>query len=195
MTTQTAPIDVGPLVAAAAEATTFTQTINQLLAFRVTSEEGSRQAAIVIQQLAVQRDAFKQKREEGLKHIRALLRWAEGLFPLAAIKTIDQVIDYLKLQVQQYINDQRAGQAAALTEARSQAEVQQAVYLLAPSVPQGLVEVEHWTWEAVDPTQIPRDYWVLDKERLDDEASKHKAALSIPGIRPKRTTTMRRSRR
>lgn len=189
------PINVEPLKLAATEAVGFTRMIAYLLAFRVVDQGSAAQAASAIQYLAAQLNAFKAKRNEGLKHARALLKWAESLFPLTTIKSIDEVIDHLKQQVHLYLEQQRALQAAALTEARSQAEVQQAVYVLSPEVPQGLVEVESWTWAVVDIMSIPRDYWVLDKQRLDAEAQERKSALSIPGIQAVRNTSLRRSGR
>lgn len=191
----TNPNPAEPLVKAAAEASSFVTGIEQLMSIVITDERASTEAARIIHQLADQRDKFKKKRDEGMRFIKEIQKWADSVFPLSSIKTIDRVIDHLKQAIQQFINSQRVVQAAALSEVRSHAELQQAAHALAPAVPQGLTEVEHWTWQVVAEDQLPRDYWIVDKERLDREAAHLKGALKVPGVIPVRTTTLRRSSR
>lgn len=132
-------------------------------------------------------------------HIRDLLKQAETerdtiAKPLRAIvnahakkwkPSIDLLEQCRRLRVKQAQDMQaaeRAEQAKALQAATSPAEVEQAVAVLAPKVA-GLVEVSHWSAEIVDETKIPREYWLIDTQRLNREARERKEAFSVPGVR------------
>lgn len=112
-----------------------------------------------------------------------------------------EVVAHLKHLIAARREAARAACAVALTEARSQVEIQAATAVLLAPPPEGLVEVGSWGWE-VDPAMppntdpisvIPRRYWILDTAALDADAAEHGAALAIPGIVPKYHSALRRA--
>jgi hypothetical protein len=169
--------------------------LQQLLAWRVTDDEGFRLSGMWATQLADLRDSYAQRREGGFAPLRALWDWCESLFPKSTLKLFDQCIDHLKTEAKSYHDARKAEAIAALPEARTHAELQQATAAITGGAPVGMVEVESWTFKVVDPNAIPREYWVLDEKRLASEAKKQKARLSVPGVVPVRETDFRRAAR
>lgn len=98
----------------------------------------------------------------------------------------DRVIAHLKsLTVAYQTREQEAAQArlAVAATAQSHEEIAQSVASIATPVA-GISMRKNWTWEIVDASQIPREYYVLDTARLDREAKRLEDGMSVPGIRP-----------
>lgn len=158
-----------------------------LLPFKVTDSAGAQWAVDAAKQIREQRRELEAERDSVAKPLRKLAsdhskRWKP------AIDTLDRVERHLKNEALLFQVEERERQAAALKAATSQEEVADAVAVLAPK-PDGLQERESWSWEVTDISQIPREYWVLDKFRIDREAREQKGALNVPGIRAVRRTT------
>jgi hypothetical protein len=77
-----------------------------------------------------------------------------------------------------------AAQTKALTADAPQSPeaIQAAVAVLAPP-PEGAQLRERWELEILDEAQIPREYFTLDRARLDREARTLKGSFQVPGCR------------
>lgn len=161
--------------------------VNQLAAaaqaFDVDTDAAVEQAIAISQQIKQHEDAFDAECEKHLEHKRLAERNAK---PWRACKNLlTDTRTMLRHKIQAYRDRQRAAQTAALaaiTPAAAPAEVAQAVAVLAPK-PAGLQEREHWSAEVVDESQLPREFWIVDKQKLDAYARTQKEAFAVPGAR------------
>lgn len=181
--------DVAPVANQALQAKTFSDSI-AVCKIPVTTDEQEDWAAKVLIQLSSQRKTLAAQLEAGVTPLLAVVNLMRSWFPIAAI---DEVIAFLRSSIAEYRSAKKQRLAAALAAAATPAEVAATVAaVIAP--PEGMHDVEHWTWEQ-DPTlgEIPDDYWLLDTKRLDREAKAMKAGLRVPGIRPKRADRLARN--
>lgn len=160
----------------------------------IDTQERAEWAAQVIHELAEQKASMEAERDSVAKVLRQVAnkvsRWWKP-----PIDTCEQAIAGLKQGIKDYRDREAAAQTAALAAIADQppedahAEIARTVAATAP-VPAGLIEREAWTWEIEDAAKIPRDYFVLDEQRISREIRASKGATNIPGIRPVRDTIM-----
>ena len=187
MTTAIALPDLGPAETVAAQAQTTAEQLEATMkAITVTTAEQAQWAIDAAHQLRQHQKALEAEKEFVAKPLRDLARKHSQRWK-PAIDAVGRAIAHLKTQALGYQAYERARQAAALQAATSQAEVAQAVAVVAPSS-KGLQERVAWTWEVEDLTKVPREYFVLDTARLDREAREKKGELAVPGIKPVRKT-------
>lgn len=191
-------IDLGPLANPLAvvgnECRTFASAMWASLPAVCTDQQTAEMCGLRAREYANKRDEFIARRDGGLEPALQLLAWIESLFPSDIIKVFDLAIDHLKSISFAYLQAERAKVQASIAAATSVAEVQRAT-AAAVIVPAGFTEKEKWSWELVDAAQVPREYWILDTDRLNKEARKMKANLRVPGIQPKRETGLARAAR
>lgn len=169
-------------------------TARALASVTIDSQERAEWAALVIGEVAEQNKGYETARDKIAKPAYRSYKEARALFaqPIATNKA---TIADLKQKVKAYRDRVAAEQTAALAAVvdmppeAARAEVARAVVATAP-VPAGLVEREAWTWEIEDAAKIPRDYYVLDEQRIGREIRASKGATQIPGIRVVRDTIM-----
>ena len=149
-------------------------------ALQVTTDAEAETAAQIAHALIAQEHAFAAQLEP-FKRIKAEAE--AGAKPWrACVNVIKDTKTGIRLKIEAYRNRQRAEQTRQLAEATTQAEVKQAVEVLAPK-PAGVSEREDWAIEIVDETQIPREYWAIDTARLQREARALKDKFNVPGVK------------
>jgi len=63
---------------------------------------------------------------------------------------------------------------------------------LPPAAPKGVVYIDHWIAEIVEPTLVPRLYCVPSQPMLNKHAKDNKGAIAIPGVKFVNDRTIRR---
>jgi len=79
--------------------------------------------------------------------------------------------------------EQRALLEKIVETGASHEEIARSVEATATERPSGFIEREVWTYEITDESAIPKEYYVLDTQRIAREARALKGSLAIPGIR------------
>src|SRR5512138_783008 len=127
-------------------------------------------AVAAAKQVKARRLAFERERDDFAKPLRALAtkhskRWNP------VIKVLKDLEAHLKGEALALEQAARDEQIKALHAAQTADEI-----VAATSVPveSGLGKRTDWTWEVVNADEIPDEYWVLDKFRIDREARDEK---------------------
>lgn len=173
-----------------AEFSMLEQHIAAFLRFDVVDEHGAQYAADGVHAFAGARQRLEQILDWAAGPVKLALKSIEAE-PKRLIKLCENAEKHGKRIAEAFIARRDAEIRASLAHATTREEVERSVAAAVP-IPEGLTSVEVWGWE---PTGEPIDpsYYVLDTARLDREARALKANLAVPGIRPVRRDTLRRS--
>lgn len=72
---------------------------------------------------------------------------------------------------------------AAVYAKKAETVVAQAPVVVQTAAPAGIVTAKVWTFEIVDPTRVPRDYMMVDEQRIRTAVLALKENCKIPGVR------------
>lgn len=157
-------------------------------AIAIDSPDRLQWAADAAKQIKQRLDACTVERDEIAKPLRAIAKAHADRWN-AAIRPLERAIAILKNGMMVYQDAQRAAHAAAMVAATSQAEVQAAVAVLAPK-PEGVSTRATWSAVVDDESKLPREYWLIDTQRLNREAREQKEAFAVPGARAVKSETV-----
>lgn len=134
---------------------------------------------------AEQIEAQRKEIDEPLKLAQAAVKRMFG----PALDFLKSVQAASKLKIEARLSAQAANRADALRQmADANGRVDASTLATATgaemlAVPEGSHLRETWTFEVVDATQLPAEFWTPDSAKLAAVANSQKEAASIPGVR------------
>ena len=171
--------------------TTANQNFGMLVQYRSTFEHlfnapiGSPQQAeyeaSILDTVVKARKAIEAQKDEMYKPAKKTADKIRDFFK-GPIKYCADIEDTIKTRLVSWRRAAEESAAQALAYAPPEL-VQQTVEAVTQEI-KGLTIRRVWSWEVIDPSQIPREFLVLDVKKLDEWAKTHKGNLNIPGIRP-----------
>lgn len=166
----------------------YAETLLEIQGAPLNTQEHVDMLSGVAAQCKAELKALEEQRESITKPLNAALTAANRLFkpPMEFLKSCEAAI---KNKINARLAEQRQLQSTALQlVAENNGRVDQATMATAVGVdlvkaPEGSYEVESWTCEIVDATQLPAPYWIPNMDMLEDTAKRQKSAAIVPGVR------------
>jgi len=186
---QNSPATVEETMAVALTTTRSAQALlDEILAVVVADNPGMHLAAGLLLEIKAQQKMVKCAKDAALAPFKRAVAQISSVFvaPTSLLSTGEA---HLKNQIQAYRGSAAEQHTRMLSTAETIEDVAAAVEVL-PDRPDGLSERAQWRWSVGNAADIPREYYILDTQRIDREVRTLKGALQIPGIQVIRDTIL-----
>jgi len=156
--------------------------------FPLDTQEQADTLTAVCQSAKAQQEELEGRMKKITDPLNAAVKEVKSLFgpPIEFLKSIRTAG---KVRLEQRFAQQRAAQAQALAAvAESAGRVDGVTMSLATGAAhvkpsEGTYEVEEWSYEITDHSQLPFEFWIPNADLLAKTAKANKAAAVVPGVR------------